>query len=201
MRQYLDINSDLCVKCPLQHLAQQFAGPKGVRRDVFVYSYGFQPDQKRWLAIYKGFAAHAAEVSMVFGNPNFPDEPFDAELSSAIQSYWGAFARSGMTFAVSNQVSCVFNCDVFVIGKPSGANLPVWKPYSPTGAVGFAINLTKPVQPAQFDQFRADRCGLWTSMDSGIVPIPVDAERVFAFCQQLGYNWSAIPHPYVRIGN
>jgi len=166
VRQYLDMNSDLCVKCPLQHLAQVIAGPKGAKTKVYMYSYGYQPRQEPWRGIYKGFAGHASEVSMVFGNPNLPDEPFDESLSAAIQRYWSSFAKSG---------------------APRGRGLPAWAPYDPVAATGPGMNLTVPPAPMVFDEYRRDRCELWTQMSSGIAPIPVDEDRIFAFCHQLGF--------------
>ena len=44
---------------------------------------------------FQGFAGHAAEVSVVFGNQN-PAFPFNATLSKTMQGYWTSFARTGL---------------------------------------------------------------------------------------------------------
>jgi len=175
VKQFLYMNSDLCVKCPLQYLAQEVAGPAGAKRAVYMYSYGYQPHSNTRDGVYEGFAAHAAEVSMVFGNRN-KVTPYNEYLSKEMRSYWAGYARNGI---------------------PTGASQwsPKWAPYNPVNAVGPGLNLTVPLKPAMFDEYRADRCALWEDMTAGTV----DNDKVFAFCNQLGYE-GIEPHP-VRIYN
>jgi len=62
-RQYLNMNADACVKCPMQMLASQLAK---AGHYVYVYYYTYNPVN----GSFYGFAGHASEVSAVFGtNP------------------------------------------------------------------------------------------------------------------------------------
>jgi len=143
---YIDINSDLCVSCPIKEMAADISHSG---RKAYLYRYGWNPR-------YAGRAPHAAEVGMVFGFPEYTcADPslcpkkvfsFDASLSERLRKRWGHFARTG---------------------KEPGFG---WAQYTPDteihgGMHGEYLNISSTAELKLLRGFQDRRCAIWDHMD------------------------------------
>ena len=90
---------------------------------VFVYYFSHRPNYPNTPAVKDWGAAHAGEISYVFGNftPNMPATASDKTVSDEISSYWVNFAKKG---------------------DPNGEGLPKWPAFTNTSAQ--VMNLDDP---------------------------------------------------------
>lgn len=112
---------------------------RAARAGLRVYVYDFNmpwslaPDVLR--------AAHAAEISHVFGVPHLPaPDPASEQVAAAMNGYWARFAKSG---------------------DPNGADAPaVWPVFSPEADVRLQLDPSWSV----LEDFRAEQCAFWRQL-------------------------------------
>jgi len=150
--QFLRLNADLCVKCPMQAMSG-LVDAAGFPVWSYLYSYNPTP------GLFYGFAGHASELPIVWGNTE-NGTAFSESISEAMQSYWTSFAATG--------------------SPQPWSDLPIWSQYRPSAGIGVAMNFSKPVAPFLMGSLHheASRCALWEDSLGG----EVNKNDVSAFC-------------------
>jgi para-nitrobenzyl esterase len=199
------LNSDVCMKCPLETLAQQLNSRKGVG-NVYLYDYAYDPlrdvklpDLSNSTFNFHNIASHDSEVSSVFGNTgpcnnySFWNERKSVSVRHGRAQHrvtvCGAKGDYPVDLAISNTMRTYWT-NFAKTGNPmlpSTAGLHLWPPFrsghyesqDPNKAHRDEYMLfTSKVAKHRLPSEHLLRCALWGDSVSGIV----NNQDAYDFC-------------------